>query len=1101
MEPREKEGQLAIHLSERVRFGSFELNLGTGELVANEPEVGGAPTQKVLLREQPFQILRILIERRGGIVTRDEIKKVLWPNDTIVDFDRSINVAIAILRKAVGDTAENPKYIETLPRRGYRLIAAVQWESTTETPNGEDLQTSAPLPASRSGGLTGTRISHYRVLGVLGGGGMGVVYRAEDLKLARPVALKFLPEEVAEQAAIQRFEREAQTASALNHPNICTTYGIEEYEGKPFIVMELLEGEALSTRLAQSHAPFALTALLDIAIQVCSGLQAAHAKGIIHRDVKPANIFLTKDGTAKILDFGLAKLASLEEEQVATTEDTSLPLSRNSQERRAQQSSFQGLPSLTATGTVGTVAYMSPEQIRKEKLDCRTDLFSFGLVLYEMAAGCRAFPGESIEAVHEAILHQTPSSARVLNSAVPRRLNTIINKALEKDRARRYQSAAEMRKDLLLVQKELRPGVHLARSWLAMAAAILVLSTAAALYWRFHGRIPLSSSDTLVLADVNNQTGDAALDDGMNIALQIALQQTPYLNLLGGDKVHETLRLLRLSEDTRITPDVALEVCRKTNSRAVISAFIGDAGNRFRIGLSAIDCQSGKTLEQVVREAETRDDIVRSLGLSASQLRLKSGESSDSVRRFNQPLDQATSSSPDALQFLALGYKKQLSGDIPGALAYYGRAIEKDPNFALAYAAQGSGNDWLNKRALALVGVSKAFELRSRLTVPSRFQVETLYYGDVRHESDKACRVAQEWVQAFPRDVIARINFSAYLANLGRQDEGLVQSREAARLLPSEPTLVHLLIAAIYAQRFDEAQEAYDEAISRGFHSPGLHLYHAQLAFLQNDKSGMQKEWTWASQDPAGGRFVLYRESRIEGFYGRSRDAHRLAQVAVDSSMKAGFLSDAAGFESLDALSDAEIGNLRQSQALVTDAVRKNQDRNVLMLAALTFARAGNTKQSQELVEKLNQLFPDDFTIQAFSLPTTRAAIKLDENDPAAAIEFLRPVTPYDLVTAGTFSSVYPAYLRGLAYLQLKEGNLAAAEFRKVLDHSGVGNGFVTGALSILQLARSQVLMHDEKAARKSYEDFLALWKNADPDLPIHKEAKAEYAVLAKAMQ
>ena len=790
---------MAIHLTDRVRFGRFDLNLHTGELVAIEPGVDGALPQKVLLREQPFQILRILVERRGGMVTRDEIKKVLWPNDTIVDFDRSINVAMAILRKAVGDTAENPKYIETLPRRGYRLIVPIQPESITEAPKTEDLQIPTPLPASRG------------------------------------------------------------------------------------------------------------------------------------------------------------------------------------------------------------------------------------------------------------------------------------------------------------------PGVHLARSWLAVAAAILILFTAGARYWRFHSRIALSSSDTLVLADVSNQTGDAALGDGMNMALLIALEQTPYLNLLGGDKVHETLRLLGLREDTRInariTLDLALQVCRKTNSRAVISPSIGDAGNRFRIGLSAIDCQSGKTLEQVVHEAETREDIVRTLGLSASQLRLKLGESSDSVRRFNQPLDQATSSSPDALQFLISGYKKQLSGDIPGALAYYERAIEKDPNFALAYAAQGSANGWLNKRALALAGVSKAFELRSRLTVPSRFQVETLYYGDARDELDKDCPVAQEWVQAFPRDVVARINFSACLKNLGRHDEELVQARAAARLLPSEPTLTHLLSAAIYAQRIDEAREAYGEAISRGLDSPLLHLFHAQLAFLQNDKSGMQKEWAWALQDPVQGRFVLYRESVVEGFYGRSRYSHRLAQMAVDSSLKAGLLTDAAGFESLDALRHAEIGNLRQSQALVTDAVRKNQDRKVLMLAALAFARAGNTKESQELVEKLNQLFPNDFTIQAFGLPTTRAAIRLDENDPAAAIEILRSVTPYDLAISDSFSYVYPAYLRGLAYLQLKEGNLAAAEFRKVLDHSGVGNGFVTGALSILQLARAQVVMHDEGAARKSYKDFLALWKNADPDLPIYEEAKAEYAALRKTAQ
>ncbi len=660
-----------------------------------------------------------------------------------------------------------------------------------------------------------------------------------------------------------------------------------------------------------------------------------------------------------------------------------------------------------------------------------------------------------------------------------------------------------------------------------MAAAVLVLFTAGALYWRFHSRITLSSSDTLILADVSNQTSDGALDEGLNFALMVALEQTPYLNILGSDKVHETLRQLRLSEqsdntrptsssnkgptsnythalplleDTRITPEVALRVCRKTNSRAVISVSIADAGNRFRIGLSAIDCQSGKTLEQVVHEAETREDIVRTFGLSASQLRLKLGESQDSVRRFNQPLDQATSSSPDALQFLDLGYKKHLSGDIPGALAYYQRAVEKDPNFALAYAAQASGNNWLLRPDLALAGYYKAFELRSRLTVPSRFHVETLYY-EARREWDKECPVAQEWVQAFPRDVIARTNFSVCLEWVGRHDEQLVQAREAARLLPSAPTLMNLLSSAIHAQRIDEARQTYDEAISLGLDSPRLHLLHALLAFLQNDTSGMQKERAWAAQDPVRGRFVLYGESGAEAFFGRSRNAHRLAQRNVDSSMKAGFSLDAAFFEISDALRDAETGNLRESQALVTDALRKSQGGNVLTLAAFTFARAGNIKQSQELVEKLNQLFPNDFTIQAFSLPATRAAIKLEENDPAAAIEILRPVKPYDLAFGNGFYYVYPAYLRGLAYLRLKQGDLAAAEFRKVLDHSGVVEGFVTGAVSILQLARAQVLMHDEKAARKSYEDFLALWKNADPDLPIYKEAKAEYAALRKSAQ
>jgi eukaryotic-like serine/threonine-protein kinase len=1090
---------MATHLSERVRFGGLELNLRTGELISVEPGVADSAPKKVLLREQPFQILRLLLERRDKIVTRQELKKLLWPNDTVVDFDRSINVAIAILRKAVGDTAENPKFIETLPRRGYRLLVAVEWQdSTGEIPKVEDPQVLLSLPTN--GGVTGKRISHYRVLEVLGGGGMGVVYRAEDLKLGRPVALKFLPAELAEhQGAIQRFEREAQMASALNHPNICTIYGIEQYEDKPFIVMELLEGESLSARLAQSQTPFALTTLLDIAVQVCSALQAAHAKDIIHRDVKPANIFLTKEGPVKILDFGLAKLASEGEPQVATAATTSL-LPAHLEQPAPQQSSSENRANLTLTGiALGTVGYMSPEQIRKEKLDARTDLFSFGLVLYEMATGRRAFQGETAAIVHEAILHDNPSPAGTLGSSIPRRLNAIILKALEKDRARRYQTAKEMRDDLLLVQKDLRPVGSFSRKWLTIPAVLLVLLAAGVLYWRHHSRIALAPSDTLVRAYLDNQTGDAAFEEGMDFAMQVALEQTPYLNLLGRDKVHETAALLGLSKEAKITTQVALQACRKTNSRAIISTSIADVGNRFRVAMSAIDCRSGRIMAQESRDADARDDIVRALGMCAYQLRVDLGEPRDSLSRFNQPLEQATTSSPEALQFLALGYLKHLGGDPSSALGYYARAIEKDPNFGLAYAAESSANQWLGKPAPALADASKAFELRNRLTVPSRFQVETVYYSDGLHQWDKACPVDRQWVDTFPRDVIARINYSSCLERLGRVDERVIQTREAVRLLPSAPTLIHLLDSAIYAQRIDEARETYNDAVARGIDPVFMHLADARLAFLQNDKSALQNEWVWASQDPVAGRYVRFFESKVAGSYGRSREARRLAQVSADSAIKAGSLSDALFFESYDGLREAEIGHRQQGAALAADAMRKSQDPNLLMLGALILARAGDTKQSQQLAVKLNQLFPDDFMVQAFNLPAAKAAIKLNENNPAAAIEILRPVTPYDLAISYSFDNVYPAYLRGLAYLQLKEGNLAAAEFRKVLDHPGLVNGIVIGVLSTLQLARAQALMGDGNAARKSYEDFLTLWKDADPDLPIYKTAKTEYAALRQA--
>src|SRR6266478_2282108 len=392
--------------SGRVSLRDFELDLKTGELCLGDDS-------RTLLREQPFQILRMLVANGGEIVTREEIRRSLWPGSTIVDFDHSINVAIGILRKALGDSANNPHYIETLARRGYRLMVPVEWwEPPTETPDSDEPASMPPTGFSAS--YIGKKVSHYRVLEVIGGGGMGVVYKAEDLKLGRRVAVKFLPEELAsDPVALQRFEREAQTASALNHPNICTIYAVEEFEGQPFIAMELLEGDTLLHRI-DSSAPkeILLDTLLDVAIQICNGLQAAHDKEIIHRDIKPGNIFLTKQGHVKILDFGLAKLAESEEVAERSAGTPNIQPSLHSEQITSDsstESSERISPGLTRPGTTpGTAGYMSPEQLRKEKLDARTDLFSFGLVIYEMVTGRRAFAGET-RAVQSAILNSPPA--------------------------------------------------------------------------------------------------------------------------------------------------------------------------------------------------------------------------------------------------------------------------------------------------------------------------------------------------------------------------------------------------------------------------------------------------------------------------------------------------------------------------------------------------------------------------------------------------------------------------------------------------------------------------------------------------------------------
>jgi serine/threonine protein kinase len=470
--------------SGRVLFGNFELDLRTGELRSTEaPD----PNNKVLLREQVFQVLRLLLEREGKIVTREEIKGRLWPNDTVVDFDRSINATIKALRRALGDTADNPRYIETLGRRGYRLMVLTEYmESAPRIAPGE-VTAPAPLPPIP---LPGKKVAHYRVLDFIGGGGMGMVFKAEDLRLGRLVALKFLPEEFAGDAlSLQRFEREAQTASALNHPNICTIYEIEEHEGQPFIAMELLQGDNLRDHLSASkEKPLPLSELLGISAQICDGLQAAHEKGIIHRDIKPANIFLCKSGTVKILDFGLAKLAG-SDVAMEGAEAASATVPENSSPESLKKA-------LTRTGTTaGTAGYMSPEQVRHEELDTRSDLFSFGLVAYEMASGQRAFSGQTLVELHQAILHQPSAPARAHNPGLPRGLDLVLAKALEKDRDRRYQSATAMKDDLERIERE----VHPARQWTRRASAAGVLLAVGALsVWRYEvyrHRITLAPTD------------------------------------------------------------------------------------------------------------------------------------------------------------------------------------------------------------------------------------------------------------------------------------------------------------------------------------------------------------------------------------------------------------------------------------------------------------------------------------------------------------------------------------------------------------------------------------------------------------------------------
>jgi serine/threonine protein kinase/Flp pilus assembly protein TadD len=1075
--------------SRRVRFGDFELDLTTGELRSTDTADGN----NVLLREQVFRVLRMLVERSGKIVTREEIKSRLWPNDTVVDFDHSINATIKTLRRALGDSADNPRYIETLARRGYRLTVMTEYlESAPGIAWGE----SANFPAQpEPGSLIGKKVSHYRVLDVIGGGGMGMVFKAEDLKLGRLVALKFLPEEFAGDAvALKRFEREAQTASALNHSNICTIYEIEEHDGQPFIVMELLEGDTLRHRLSawESNA-LPISEFLKIAIQICDGLEAAHGKGIIHRDIKPANIFLTKQGTVKVLDFGLAKLAAGEEVPEQVQADVSGL--RPPPPSVGQVPKQEIYTSLTRPGTTaGTAGYMSPEQVRKEKLDARTDLFSFGMVLYEMATGRRAFEGDTVAVIYEAILHQTAVPAHELNSAVPRRLDNIIIKALEKDRSQRYQSAAEMRKDLAKVQRQMQPQRVRLRKWLATGALLAVGALSVWRYEVYRHRITLVPTDTIVFADVDNRTGDPVFDDALNTALRFEMEQTPYLNLLGLDKTYATMGQLKLAPTTRITPEIARQICSKTGSKMVISDSIADVGNRYHLEIRALDCGSGATLAEEGTDISARNQVVHELGATAVRLRRKLGEPAESLARFNQPLEKATSASLEALQTGAQGTKLFLAGKAEGALKLYQQAVELDPNLALMHGRMGAAYLFLGNTKLSAASYTRAYQLRDRLTEKDRLNSEIAYYGRVTGDWEKEYSSVLRFLEIFPRDVLAHANLRAAFVYLGQPDRAADEAVETARLQPSAYYFGSAIQSIRFASRFNEAKSWLAKADALKLDNSLIRRERLIVAFATGDRDNVEKILEVEERGSYREDF-LHEHSLIEIQQGRFHSAERLRLQALGRTSQA---SNADWWVVLSALEDAEVGNDVQARRYESEATGSPLDRNNKIALALALARSGRTAEAGRLADQISAESPEDTLVQYYFIPTIRAAIKLQQHDPAAAIDLLRGTAKYDLAFTASFESVYPAYIRGLAYVGLGDGQSAAAQFQKLIDNPGFSVRHVTGPLARLQLGRAQSLMGDNASARKSYEEFLNVWKDADPDIPIYRQAKSEYAQLPK---
>jgi serine/threonine protein kinase len=1118
----------------RVSVGTFQLDLKAGELYKSG--------RKIRLQEQPFQILLMLIDHAGEVVSREDIQSKLWPNDTVVEFDHGINTAIKKLRTALNDSAEKPNYIETIARRGYRLIATVEWPSATSDSELSDAEGDIADPTVQAepdpAALSAKTVSHYRVLNIIGGGGMGVVYRAEDLKLGRPVALKFLPEELgSDPVALGRFEREARTASSLNHPNICTIYEIEEHDGQPFIVMEYLDGKTLRDLIALAAGalslgppkpPLPVEQLLDMAIQIADGLEAAHQKGIIHRDIKPANIFVTEAGQVKILDFGLAKLVTM------TRETASDNLRKaGGEEPSGLQSTVRSDPdpNLTRIGTaIGTAGYMSPEQLEGTKLDARTDLFCFGLVLYEMATARRAFGGATRDSLRNSILRNTPISVRQLNPLIPPTLEEIVNKSLAKDREQRYQHASEMRNDLKQLRREmssvLQPRVAVERRLAAAGkpvapveekpedtkieparpskkpALITALASIVVLglwYWGSHRVVAFSDKDAIVVADFMNSTGDAVFDGSMNTALNEELQQSPYLKLLSADKVRRTLKLMNQAPNSPLTPQLASDICLRTNSKAVVSGSIADDGNRYRIELKAIDCKRGRELASSQQEAMNRGEVVKTLGIAGVDLRRKLGEPRASLEKFNQPLEEATTSSVEALQAFTEGLRQKLQhGDAPATLAAYGRAIELDPNYAQPYLMLGISYLNMKEVPLSIRNLTKAYELRNRVTDRVRFQIDTFYYIQVTGEAERSIQTLKNWVNTYPTDYYPHGDLSEDLMAAALYEEAVAEGRESVRLVPTGFGYVNLMSANIRLNRLDEAKATFDEASSFNISDGELNAERYILAFLQNDEPAMQEQLAWFKGKPASEYLLLFLQSDTEAYRGRFAHSREITEEALDKANNSGHSQSALGLMLNQALREAEGGNVDTARDLAHQALSSSSQRDIKSAAALVLSRTGDMANAERLADELQRDYPLDTWLKRYTLPTIRASIELQKGHPTKAIEILQVATPYDMadVSFRSLPLAYPVYVRGEAYLKAGQGKQAAAEFKRILDNPGIVTNFVTGALANLQLARAQVLAGDKSAAMQSYQNFLEVWKNADPDLPILQQAKRESAAL-----